>query len=221
MCPIKKNSMPRINSLLDFRKIYDRYFNCLVIYSSGMGIPYQQAKDIVQECVIKLWENCSSVSNITSWLFTSVRNSSINWLKASKKSSGNVKLEEISHIHQHTAEDAIEYFHKVEDAYQKLQQLGGRCKDIFIIFVIEGGSVMLIGEAVKLRILELCAQRELSINKLCTISGITQSTVNNIVSGRNNSVTVSTIKKLCDGLDITIQDFFDSELFNGLEQELQ
>lgn len=80
---------------------------------------------------------------------------------------------------------------------------------------------MLIGEAVKLRILELCAQRKLSINKLCTISGITQSTVNNIVSGRNNSVTVSTIKKLCDGLDITIQDFFDSELFNGLEQELQ
>ena len=80
---------------------------------------------------------------------------------------------------------------------------------------------MLIGEAVKLRILELCTQRELSINKLCTISGITQSTVNNIVSGRNNSVTVSTIKKICDGLDITIQDFFDSELFNGLEQELQ
>ena len=80
---------------------------------------------------------------------------------------------------------------------------------------------MLIGEAVKLRILELCAQRELSINKLCTISGLTQSTLNNIVSGRNNSVTVSTIKKLCDGLDITIQDFFDSELFNGLEQELQ
>ncbi len=80
---------------------------------------------------------------------------------------------------------------------------------------------MLIGEAVKLRILELCAQRELSINKLCTISGITQSTVNNIVSGRNNSVTVSTIKKICDGLDITIQDFFDSALFVGLEQELR
>ena len=80
---------------------------------------------------------------------------------------------------------------------------------------------MLIGEAVKLRILELCAQRELSINKLCIISGITQSTVNNIVSGRNNSVTVSTIKKICDGLDITIQDFFDSALFIGLEQELR
>ena len=80
---------------------------------------------------------------------------------------------------------------------------------------------MLIGEAVKLRILELCTQRELSINKQCTISGITQSTVNNIVSGRNNSVTVSTIKKICDGLDITIQDFFNSSLFIGLEQELR
>lgn len=157
LCPIKKNSMPRINSLLDFRKIYDRYFNCLVIYSSGMGIPYQQAKDIVQECFIKLWENCSSVSNITSWLFTSVRNSSINWLKASKKSSGNIKLEEISHIHQHTAEDAIEYFHKVEEAYQKLQQLGGRCKDIFIMAYID-----------KMKIKEIAQELDLSENTVKT-----------------------------------------------------
>jgi len=157
LCPIKKNSMPRINSLWDLRKIYDRYFNCLVIYSSGMGIPYQQAKDIVQECFIKLWENCSSVSNITSWLFTSVRNSSINWLKASKKSSGNVKLEEISHIHQHTAEDAIEYFHKVEEAYQKLQQLGGRCKDIFIMAYVD-----------KMKIKEIAQELDLSENTVKT-----------------------------------------------------
>lgn len=70
-----------------------------------------------------------------------------------------------------------------------------------------------IGEAVKQRILELCAERELSINKLCTLSGVTQSTVNNIISGRNHSATVSTIKKLCDGLGITIEDFFHSQLF--------
>ena len=157
LCPIKKNSMPRINSLLDFRKIYDRYFKFLVIYSSGMGIPYQQAKDIVQECFIKLWENCSSVSNITSWLFTSVRNSSINWLKASKKSSSNIKLEEISHIHQYTAEDAIEYFHKVEDAYQKLQQLGGRCKDIFIMAYVD-----------KMKIKEIAQELDLSENTVKT-----------------------------------------------------
>lgn len=80
---------------------------------------------------------------------------------------------------------------------------------------------MSIGEAVKERILELCRERNLSVNKLSTISGVTQSTVNNIVSGRNNSATVSTLKKLCDGLGITIEEFFHSELFRGLEQEIK
>lgn len=80
---------------------------------------------------------------------------------------------------------------------------------------------MTVGGAVRARILELCEQRNLSVNKLCTISGVTQSTVNNIISGRNNSATVSTIKKLCDGLGITIMEFFDSEFFQSLEQEIQ
>ena len=80
---------------------------------------------------------------------------------------------------------------------------------------------MNIGEAVRERILELCRERELSINKLCSMSGVTQSTVNNIVSGRNHSATVSTIKKLCDGLGISIEDFFSSDLFHDLEQELK
>lgn len=80
---------------------------------------------------------------------------------------------------------------------------------------------MNIGEAVKERILELCRERDISINKLCTMSGVTQSTVNNIVSGRNRSVTISTIKKLCDGLDMPIENFFHSELFRGLEQEIK
>ena len=80
---------------------------------------------------------------------------------------------------------------------------------------------MNIGEAVKLRILELCRERDISINKLSNLSGVTQSTVNNIVSGRNNSATISTIKKLCDGLEITIEEFFNSDLFRGLDQELK
>ena len=80
---------------------------------------------------------------------------------------------------------------------------------------------MTIGEAVRYRILQLCEERNLSINKLCNMSGVTQSTVNNIISGRNRSATVSTIKKLCDGLGITIQDFFRSDLFVGLEQEIK
>lgn len=80
---------------------------------------------------------------------------------------------------------------------------------------------MRIGEAVRTRILSLCQERELSVNKLSNISGVTQSTVNNIVSGRNRSTTISTIKKLCDGFGITIQDFFNAEEFKNLEQEVK
>lgn len=80
---------------------------------------------------------------------------------------------------------------------------------------------MNIGEAVKERILQLCVERNITINKLGTMSGVTQSTINNIVSGRNNSTTIATIKKLCDGLDISILEFFSSDVFNNLEQEIK
>lgn len=80
---------------------------------------------------------------------------------------------------------------------------------------------MRIGEAVRLRILQLCKESNITVNKLSIICGITQSTLNNIISGRNNTTTISTIKKICDGLDISVQDFFDSPLFLSLEQEIQ
>ncbi len=80
---------------------------------------------------------------------------------------------------------------------------------------------MIIGEAVRVRILALCKERRITINKLAGISGLTQSTLNNIIGGRNHSTTISTIKKICDGLEITIQDFFESEIFMDLEQEIQ
>lgn len=77
------------------------------------------------------------------------------------------------------------------------------------------------GEAVRLRIEELCRENEITVNKLATMSGITQSTLNNIISGRNRSTTIGTIQKICDGLEITIQEFFESDLFYHLEQELR
>lgn len=80
---------------------------------------------------------------------------------------------------------------------------------------------MTIGEAVRLRIQELCKQENITVNRLSTICGITQSTLNNIVSGRNNSATVSTIKKICDGLNMTVIEFFQSTLFEDLEQEIK
>lgn len=80
---------------------------------------------------------------------------------------------------------------------------------------------MTIGEACRKRILDLCNERNITVNKLAIISGVTQSTLNNIVSGRNNSVTASTLKKLCDGLEITIVDFFADGMFLNLEQEIK
>ena len=80
---------------------------------------------------------------------------------------------------------------------------------------------MRIGEAVRIRILELCQKRDLSVNKLSGMCGLTQSTLNNIVSGRNNSATVATIKKICDGLEIPVLQFFDCPLFEDLEQEIR
>ena len=89
--------------------------------------------------------------------------------------------------------------------------------------IFTGSEVMPVnvGEAVKERILQLCKEENLSVNKLSSMSGVTQSTVNNSVSGRNPSTTISTIKKLCDGLGITIEEFFHSELFRDLEQEIK
>ena len=80
---------------------------------------------------------------------------------------------------------------------------------------------MTIGEAVRKRIINLCEEKGITLNKLSTICGITQSTLNNITSGRNNSTTISTIKKICDGLEITVQDFFADDQFNDLEQEIK
>jgi len=80
---------------------------------------------------------------------------------------------------------------------------------------------MTVGEAVRERILDLCRQYNISVNKLCTMSGVTQSTVNNLLSGRNDSMTVATVKKLCDGLHITLGEFFSTPEFDNLEQEIR
>ena len=80
---------------------------------------------------------------------------------------------------------------------------------------------MTVGEACRIRIEELLNERNITLNKLAIISGITQSTLNNIISGRNKSTTVSTVKKICDGIEISITDFFTSPIFENLEQEIK
>ena len=73
---------------------------------------------------------------------------------------------------------------------------------------------MYLSTAVKSRIYELCNERNITINKLCTISGITQSTLANINSRPNTDLTILTIMRICRGLNISIQDFFNSSIFD-------
>lgn len=80
---------------------------------------------------------------------------------------------------------------------------------------------MNISQAVVKRIEELCRERNLTINALSNISGVTQSTVNDIVSGTTYNAGIVTIKKLCDGLGITVREFFDCDFFTNLEQEIK
>ena len=80
---------------------------------------------------------------------------------------------------------------------------------------------MTISEAVVKRLYELCNERGMTINKVSTISGVTQSTVSDIVNGVTSDARMGTIKKLCDGLEISVRQFFDSPLFDDLEQEIK
>ena len=76
---------------------------------------------------------------------------------------------------------------------------------------------MRLHEAVARRILEYCKNRDITPNKLCTMSGIIQSTVNSIFSGRSKNPKLATIQYLCEGLGIPLKEFFDSTLFNEIE----
>ena len=84
-----------------------------------------------------------------------------------------------------------------------------------------GGCLMTLTNAIRRRIKQLCDERGITINKLSTICGITQSTLNNIFTRENNKPTVSTVKKICDGLEITLVDFFNNECFYELDQEVK
>ena len=80
---------------------------------------------------------------------------------------------------------------------------------------------MYTAKAVSDRILELCKERNMTVNFLSTHSAVRQSTVNAIVNETTKNPGIVTIKKLCDGLDISLTDFFDTEIFRNLEQEIK
>lgn len=76
-------------------------------------------------------------------------------------------------------------------------------------------------EAVAKRILELCQERNMAVNALAMISGVSPSTIYSMLNEKSQNPGVVSIKKLCDGLEISVRDFFDSPLFDELEQEIK
>ena len=75
--------------------------------------------------------------------------------------------------------------------------------------------------AVRNRILQLCGEREISINKLATISALPPSSIKNILYGKSQNPKLITIKMICDGLEITLGEFFNTPEFDALDQEVK
>jgi DNA-binding Xre family transcriptional regulator len=68
---------------------------------------------------------------------------------------------------------------------------------------------------------QLCAEKNMTINELANSSGVTPSTAYSMMDKRRRDISIRTIKKFCDGLDVSLSDFFNTEEFNSLEQEIK
>ena len=86
---------------------------------------------------------------------------------------------------------------------------------------IAGVRIMGVKEAVVARFREILEQRNMRPNELAYRSGVTPSTVYSMLDGRRREVTINLIKKLCDGLDMTLGAFFSAPVFDELEQEIK
>lgn len=71
------------------------------------------------------------------------------------------------------------------------------------------------------RIHQLCKAKKITPNALSYLAGIPQSTIKSILNGESKNPGVVTLKKICDGLEITLVEFFDTEEYRRLEQELK
>lgn len=80
---------------------------------------------------------------------------------------------------------------------------------------------MLIKDAIVMRLQNICNERNIKYNELATRSGVTPSTVYSLMDEKRRDLSVITLKKLCDGLDMTMIDFFDDDIFRTLEQEIK
>ena len=80
---------------------------------------------------------------------------------------------------------------------------------------------MKVKQATVLRFQEIMKQRNIRPNELANISGVTPSTVYSMLDDRRKELSINTIKKLCDGLEITLGEFFSADIFDNIEQEIK
>lgn len=76
-------------------------------------------------------------------------------------------------------------------------------------------------DAVTERFIEICEERSIRPNELATLSGVTPSTVYSMLNSSRRDISILTIKKLCEGLDMTLGEFFSTPEFDNLEQEIE
>ena len=80
---------------------------------------------------------------------------------------------------------------------------------------------MNVKDAVAERFTNICRERKIKINELANLSGVTPSTAYSMMDKSRRDISITTIKKFCDGLDITLGEFFSCELFDSLDWEIK
>lgn len=76
-------------------------------------------------------------------------------------------------------------------------------------------------DAIAYRIDSLCRINMITYNELSNKAGVTSSTIYSIFDVSRRNIGISTVQKICDGLDITLREFFDDDIFDNVEQEIE
>lgn len=93
-----------------------------------------------------------------------------------------------------------------------------QCKSAYNKFEV---NFMSVKDVVAKRFKEICEERNIKINELANISGVTPSTAYSMMDDNRRDISITTIKKFCDGLEITLGEFFSTPEFDSLEQEIK
>lgn len=93
--------------------------------------------------------------------------------------------------------------------------------DMLVTYLLKGGEGIKIKDAIAERFRQLCKERNISFTELARLAGVTPSTVYSMLEPKRRDVSAVTVKKLCDGLNMCIIDFYDCDLFRNLQPEIE